>query len=142
MFSVSIFICSSAHKKNSLFRLLQQGVFGVVYISSFRYLFWIGKSAETYFILFSFLFPEFRQRLRINDAKGDPLLIVCPDLPEHYRDRLIRSLEVSCPRELCNTDSKAKGKDYTFTTYHFTWWNRYAPDVCSFFSFFFLFRIL
>lgn len=68
-----------------------------------------------------------RNRLRINDCEGKPLLIVCPDLPEQTREPMIRYLQVACPNQLHHTDSKVK--NYKFTAYHFTWWNRYAPDV-------------
>lgn len=74
----------------------------------------------------------YSQRLRINDCNGDPLLIVCPDLAQKFRERLIRSVDVACPDQLRYTDSLEAGKDYRFKAYHFTWWNRYAPDVCVF----------
>lgn len=73
-------------------------------------------------------YPE-RKRLRINDRNGNPLLIVCPDLPDKIRNSLIPLLKLASPGRLQYTDSQALGNDYRFTACHYTWWNRYATNV-------------
>lgn len=74
------------------------------------------------------MFP-IRQRLRINDKNGDPIMIACHNLPQTLRERLMTSLKVACPNRLKTTDSKAEGAGHNFTALHFVWYNRYSANV-------------
>ncbi|KAF8955785.1 hypothetical protein BDZ97DRAFT_1606480, partial [Flammula alnicola] len=56
------------------------------------------------------------------------ILLVCPDLPQHLRDRLLASLKAACPNYMKWTDSEALKEFYRFLALHFAWWNRYTAS--------------
>ncbi|KAF8956392.1 hypothetical protein BDZ97DRAFT_1925585 [Flammula alnicola] len=69
------------------------------------------------------------KRLRVNDINDNIILLVCPDLPQHLRDRLLASLKAACPNYMKWTDSEALKEFYRFLALHFAWWNRYTASV-------------
>jgi hypothetical protein len=58
------------------------------------------------------------------------LLLACPDLPVHLRERLLTSLKAACPNYLKCMDSKTQKENFDFQALHFCWWNRYSTSVC------------
>ena len=66
--------------------------------------------------------------LRINDTKEDLIALILPNMPEELRSTLLSKLRLIYP-SLQTVDSQAEGFDNTFSSFHFSYYNRYSNRV-------------
>lgn len=69
-----------------------------------------------------------RKNLRINDVKGDLIALVLPNMPEELRSTLLSKLRLVYS-SLKIVDSEAEGIDNSFSSFHFSYYNRFSNRV-------------
>lgn len=74
-----------------------------------------------------------RRPLRINDVKGQVLLLLVPTMEDELRNRLFNRLCSIFPEEFKYMDSSTSNG--TFPCTYFTIYNRYSVYVCLFLKF-------
>jgi hypothetical protein len=77
-------------------------------------------------ILLNYL--SYRRALRINDIKGQVLLLMVPTMPDEIRNGLFHRLCSIFPEEFKHMDSSTSNG--TFPCTYFTMYNRYSVQVC------------
>ena len=70
-----------------------------------------------------------RKNLKILDANGGLIAMICCSMPENLRKDMFPNLQSVFGDSLKSVNTMEMGEDNEFLTYNFDYWNRYCTDV-------------
>ncbi len=67
----------------------------------------------------------------MNAKNGDLGAIVIPDMPIHLHSSLMNMLKLSFPDYVKETNSRSQGETFSYSTLHFSWYNKYCLQASA-----------